>query len=63
MIFRPCKVLAQLKQRLAGDAADVQAGAAKGGAFFDKSDLETQLRGAEGAHVTAGSGAEDGNVK
>jgi len=33
------------------------------GRFFDQRDLETELRGPEGAHVTAGTGADDGNVK
>ena len=63
MELRPGVVFAEVEQRFCRDAADVEAGAAEGGAFLDEGDLETELRGAEGAHVAAGAGADDGNVK
>jgi hypothetical protein len=43
-----------MQQRLAGDAADVEAGAAERGALFDQSDLEPELRRAKRADIAAG---------
>ena len=54
--------LGRVEQRLRGDAADVGAGAAVGGALLDDGDLEAELRGADGADVAAGSGADDDQV-
>jgi hypothetical protein len=52
-----------MKERLGGDAADIEAGAAERGAPFHERDLETELRGSEGANITAGTGTNNGNVK
>ena len=38
-------------------------GAAESGAFLDEGDLEAELRGAEGADVPAGAGADDDEVE
>ena len=56
-------MLAGVEQRLAGNAADVEAGAAERGAFVDERDLEAELRGAKGADVAAGAGADDDEVE
>jgi hypothetical protein len=56
-------VLGGVEQGLARNAADVEAGAAEGGAFLDERDLEAELRGAEGAHVAAGAGADDDKIE
>jgi hypothetical protein len=47
---------------LRGDAADVEAGAAKGFAALDAGGLEAELGAADGAHVAAGAGADDYHV-
>ena len=47
-----------MQQRLAGDAADVQAHAAQGGVAFDDDDLEAEVGRAEGGAVAAGAAAE-----
>ena len=51
-----------MQQRLRGDAADVEAGAAKVFALFDDRDLEAELRGANGADIAAGAGADDDEI-
>ncbi len=51
-----------MQQRLGGDAADVEAGAAVGGALLHHGHLQPKLRGADGAHVAAGAGADDDQV-
>ena len=56
------EVLAALQQGLAGDAADVQAGAAQGGALLHAGGLQAQLRGADGAHVAPRAAADDDDV-
>jgi hypothetical protein len=56
-------VFGGVEEGLARDAADVEAGAAEGGAFLDERDLEAELGGAEGAHIAAGAGADDDEVK
>jgi len=48
------QLLARVQQRLARDAADVEAGAAERGAFFHEGDPEASLRGAKGAHIPPG---------
>ena len=51
-----------MQQRLGGDAADVEAGAAMGGALLDDGDLHAKLRGANGAHIAARAGADDDQI-
>src|SRR3546814_10271027 len=58
-----------VEQRLGGDAAHAQAGAAKGGLAVlaqrgvDAGDLHAQLRGADGGVVAGGAGADDDDVE
>ncbi len=47
------------QERLARDAADVEAGAAERLVLFDNDDLETKLRGADGGDITTGTAADD----
>ena len=54
--------LGGVQQRLGGDAADVQAGAAEL-ALLDQSHPQPELRGAQGAGVAAGPGPEDEYVE
>ena len=54
--------LARLEQRLARDAADVQAGAAERGVLLDAGDAHAELGGADGGDVAARSGADDDQV-
>ena len=51
-----------MQQRLGGDAADVEAGAAKGRFFLDDGDCEAELRRADGADIAAGAGADDDEI-
>ncbi len=51
-----------MQQRLRGNAADVEAGAAEGLALFDDGDLQAELRGADGADIAAGAGADDDEI-
>ena len=55
--------LAGMQQRLGRDAADIEAGAAMGGALLHHRDLHAELRGADGADIAAGSGADDDQIK
>ncbi len=48
----------RVQQRLGGNAADIEAGAAIGRALFDDSDIEAQLRRLDRANITAGAGAD-----
>ena len=50
------------QQRLGGDAAHVQAGAAEHGVALDERDLEAKLSAANGRGVACGTAAEDGYV-
>src|SRR6185437_6557293 len=43
---------ARVEQRLAGNAADVETGAAQGGTLLDAGDAHAQLRRANGGHIT-----------
>jgi len=62
-------VLGTLQQRLAGNAADVGAGTAQGGAtlgilgLVDASHVEAELRRADGRDVAAGAAADDHDVE
>ncbi len=53
----------RIQERFAGNAANVQASAAKRGAFLHQRDLEAELHRAKSAHVAARAGADDENVK
>jgi hypothetical protein len=50
--------LGGVQQGFGRNAAGVEAGAAMGAALVDHGDLEAELGGADGADVTAGSGAD-----
>ena len=54
--------LARFEQRLAGNAADAQAGAAEARFAFDAGGVQAQLCGADGGDVSAGSAADDDQV-
>ena len=62
-VGRLIEILRRVQQRLGGDAAHVQAGAAEGGAFFDAGHFHAQLRGSDGANVAAGAGADNDDVE
>ena len=51
-----------LEERLGGNASPKQAGAAQGLLFLDDGDFEAELGGADGGHVSAGTGADDHDV-
>ena len=51
-----------VQQRLGGDAAAQQAGAAEAGVLLHHRHLETELAGADRRHVAAGTAAEDDQV-
>ncbi len=57
--LRKVEVLAGGKQRLAGNTADIETGAAEGLVFFDDGGLETELGGADGGNVAAGTATND----
>ncbi len=52
-----------LQQRLGRDAADIEAGAAQGGALLDHRHLHAELGGADRRHVAAGPGADDDEIE
>ena len=55
--------LGGVQQRLGGDAADVEAGAAEASARFSThGDLHAELGRADGADVAAGAGADDDEI-
>ena len=56
------EALGGVQQRLGRDAADVEAGAAEGGALLDHGHLQAQLGRADGAHIAAGAGADHDQV-
>ena len=51
-----------VQHRFRRDAADVEAGAAEGGAFLDDGGFQPELRGADGADIAAGAGTNDDEV-
>jgi hypothetical protein len=55
--------LGGMKQRLGGNAADIEAGAAERAALFHAGDLEAQLRRADRARVAARPTADDDDVE
>ena len=54
--------LGGMQQRLGGNAADIEAGAAEGLLLLDHRGLQAELRGADRAHIAAGAGADDDEV-
>jgi hypothetical protein len=54
--------LGRFEQGFGGDAAAEQAGAAEAAVFFDDRGLESELPGADGGDVAAGSAADDDHV-
>ena len=52
-----------VQQRLGRDAADIEAGAAKGGAFFDNRHLQPKLRGLDCTNISARAGADDCDIE
>ena len=56
------QMLGGVQQRLARDAADVEAGAPESGAFFHQADLEAELGRAERADVATRAGTDDDEV-
>ena len=54
--------LGRVEQRLGGDAADIEAGAAKGRHLLDDRHLEAELGGLDGADIAAGAAADDGEI-
>src|SRR5690606_1250145 len=61
-VLRLLELLAGLQERLGGNAADVEAGAAERRALFHAGDLEPELRRADRADVAAGPGADHDEV-
>ena len=51
-----------MEQRLRGNAADVEAGAAEGRPLLDDGDFHAELRRADGADIAAGAGADDDEI-
>ena len=52
----------RVEQRLGGDAADVEAGAAEGLALLDDGSLQAELRRPDGADIAARAGADDDEI-
>ena len=52
-----------MEQRLGGNAAHIEAGAAMGGAPFNHGHLHAKLGSADGADITAGTGAQHSEVE
>src|SRR5690606_26382487 len=59
---RRFEILAGVQQRLRGNAADIEAGAAELAAGFDDRGLEAELAGADGAIVATGAAANDNEI-
>ena len=62
-LFCKNKMVAGGEQRLARDAADIEAGAAEFIVLFDDGGFESELRGADGGDVAARTGADDDDVE
>src|SRR5262249_33952629 len=54
--------LGGVQQRLRRDAADVETGAAMGGALLDHADLHAELCRADRADIAAGAGSDDDEI-
>ena len=53
----------RLEQRLGGNTAPIQAGAAEVRCFFDEGGFEPELRGADGGNFAPGAGTDDDQVE
>src|SRR5439155_24685176 len=53
------KSFTRFEQRLAGNAADSEAGAAQGSFLLHTSDIQAQLRRSNGSSITAGTSPDD----
>ncbi|MNG38581.1 hypothetical protein D3C84_1263440 [compost metagenome] len=51
-----------MQQGLGGNAADIEAGAAIGGALLDDADLQAKLGRLDGADIAAGAGADNDEI-
>src|SRR4029077_8925980 len=63
IVSRLLEQMRGLQQRLGGDAADIEAGAAERGAIFDHRHLHAELRGADCRHIAARTGADYDEIK
>ena len=63
MKLRKGEVLGRGKECLAGNAADIEAGAAEFFTFVNQGDLKTELGGAKRADVSAGAGTDNNEIK
>src|SRR3712207_6378476 len=59
---RALELLRGVEERLRGDAAHVQAGAAVALALLHHGGLEAELRGADRAHIAAGASSDDDEI-
>jgi len=57
------EIFAGGQECLAGDAADIEAGAAEGLGFFNAGGFESELGRANGGYITGGAGTDDDEVK
>src|SRR6056297_2162091 len=62
VVFGLVQLVGGVQQRLGGDAADVEAGAAKGFSALDAGGFQAELRAADGGDIAAGAGADDDDV-
>jgi hypothetical protein len=62
MVPRILEHVGGVQERLRGNAADVQAGAAMGLALLDHGGPEAELGGPDGAHIAPGAGADDDEI-
>src|SRR5205823_13895331 len=58
-VARLLEALRRMQQRLRGDAADIEAGAAEGLLLLDHRHLHAELRRADRADIAAGAGTDD----
>ena len=56
-------IFAGIEQRLGGNAADVQAGAAQRSPAIDANDLHAKLGGADASDISTRSGPNHGQIK
>ena len=63
VVARLLEQMRGLQQRLGRDAADIEAGAAEGGALLDHRHLHAELGGADRRHIAARTGADHDEVE
>ena len=63
VVARLLEQMRGLQQRLGRDAADIEAGAAEGGALLDHRHLHAELGGADRRHIAARTGADHDKVE